>query len=109
VRTARALVALGDTHVGRDGRCEDACPLFENALEIRRRVLPPNDIDMVASLESVALCRTARGEFEQARALYKESLAILQTAHQRNHPESIDVMRVLAVLLQSLNATTRSE
>jgi eukaryotic-like serine/threonine-protein kinase len=108
-KTARALVALGKDLSGTVGHAEEACPLFERALKIRRRTLPPNHPDLAASLSAMASCYLKRRKLNESRELYREALAIFKSPEQRRHPGAIEAMDDLAEVLAGLNENAEAE
>jgi tetratricopeptide (TPR) repeat protein len=65
-------------------RLEDAAPLHARAVAISRRVGPPDHPSVAARLHNQALCDTARGDYDQAIAGFREALRIWE-----RHPEHV--------------------
>jgi len=63
------------------GRIDEASPLLEEALEIRRAVLPPDDPELGVSVRELGLLRRAAGHYDEAERLLRESLRISQVVH----------------------------
>ena len=53
--------------------------LLTQALEVRRRVLPPNDPELALTLGALAEHHQRRGELERSRELYRQALAVFGT------------------------------
>jgi tetratricopeptide (TPR) repeat protein len=63
------------------GRCQyklghysDAEPLIKRALEIRERLLPPDDLDFTRILRTLALIYSQLNRFDESRALYSRDI-----------------------------------
>jgi len=69
---ASSLEGLADTHLEM-GQIEKSAPLYRRILEIRKKLLYP---DQAASINNLAVAYVALGQYEQALPLYKKALAI---------------------------------
>jgi serine/threonine-protein kinase len=58
------------------GRFDEAAPLLERALTLRRTRLAPDHPDVAASLHSLALLRQKTGRYAASDSLYRAALAI---------------------------------
>jgi tetratricopeptide (TPR) repeat protein len=90
---ARLLHEIGKIEFGLS-RMDTAGPLLEEALAIRRRLLPTDHPELASSLHGVALIRQAR-EDDSAVELFREALAILQ---KQPGPPSLELAEVQASL-----------
>ena len=106
-KTARALFALAPLVAGTDLNAAGA--LLSQALEIRRRVLPPNHPDLAMSLGALAEYHNRRGEQERSRALYQQALAVFRNPSERHHPRAVTLMNDYAALLGAMNAHAEAE
>ena len=70
------------------GKMDEAGPLLEEALSIRREVLPPNDPEVGASIRELGLLRRAVGDYDEAERLLRESLRIAKTVHGEDSVET---------------------
>lgn len=70
---AELLHFLALAHFGQ-GAPSEAEPLFEEALDLRRRHLEPPSLELVKSLNHVGWLRLARRDFPAAEALFEEAL-----------------------------------
>jgi serine/threonine-protein kinase len=70
------------------GKMEEAGPLLEEALTIRREVLPPDDPELGASVREFGLLRRALGDYDEAERLLRESLRISKTVHGEDSVEA---------------------
>ena len=57
------------------GYYSSAEQMYLEALEIRRRVLQPEHLDIAQSLNNLAELYTVLGKFSQAESLYEEALS----------------------------------
>jgi serine/threonine protein kinase/tetratricopeptide (TPR) repeat protein len=58
------------------GLPEKGAPLLEEALAIRRRLLPPEHPELASSLHNLGWLHQLRGDYPRAERLYREALAI---------------------------------
>ena len=98
-KTARAMVTVAPLVAATDLDAEKA--LLMRALEIRRRVLPPNDPDLAITLGALAGHHQRRGELERSRELYRQALALFRDPGERRHPASVSLMGDYASLLST--------
>ena len=100
------LVALGLTNLGRtvrsQGRIDEAAALFERALMLRRRILPPNSPRIATSLYFVGLVRLDAGRPREALTLFEQSasnrLATLGASHPLTQQARVQLARTHNVL-----------
>ncbi len=83
--TASCLYALGEI-MANAGEFPGACRNFEQALRLRKTVLPPGHADIAESLASLGLLCAAQGDFETARACLREALPIFVKGLGKAHP-----------------------
>jgi len=79
---AESLDRLGVLLVARDATAE-AAPLLEQALTIRRRVLPPTSLALATSLQNVGSLRDAMGHPTEAEELLLQALALRRRGRTR--------------------------
>jgi serine/threonine-protein kinase len=103
-KTAQALAALASPK-----RFEEGVALLERALEIRRRILPPNHPAIAENLSQLALLHAESGRNEDARRLYSLALATFRGPAERRHPKALEVMNDFAVLLDKLGEYPEAE
>jgi serine/threonine protein kinase len=89
-KTARALFALAPL-VDRDDRPK-AGALLEEALAIRRRVLPPGDPAIAGNIASLGEYHRRIGKFDRARALYQEALALARDSGDAHSTRFVGLM-----------------
>jgi serine/threonine-protein kinase len=107
VKTARVMVALAPLVAATDLDAERT--LLAQALEVRRRVLPANDLDLALSLGALAGHYRRRGDLERSRELYREAFAVFRDPSERRHPRAVNLMGAYAVLLGTLKAYDEAE
>ncbi len=81
-----------------NGQYGDALPLFERALEIRKKVLGENDPDTANSLNNLASLYKAQVDYDKALPLYKRALAIYEKTLGKDHPDTANSLNNLALL-----------
>ena len=106
-KTARAMVTVAPLVAATDLDAERA--LLTQALDIRRRVLPPNDPDLAITLGALAGHHQRRGELERSRELYRQALAVFRDPGERRHPASVTLMGDYGSLLSTLKAYDEAE
>ena len=106
-KTARALFALAPLVAGAD--LDAAGALHSQALEVRRRVLPPNHPDLAMSLGALAGYHDRHGDRERSRALYQQALAVFRDPAARHHPRAVTLMNDYASLLGEMNKHAEAE
>jgi tetratricopeptide (TPR) repeat protein len=97
---AQASDGLGAIHADA-GELEIAQPLFEQALDIRERVLGPDHPDLAGCLVNLGNVMLARGEFASARPRFEAAIRILESAQVADHRTAAIARGSLAVLLLS--------
>jgi eukaryotic-like serine/threonine-protein kinase len=100
---ATSLAALAAGHAAR-GEDDQALPLYREALEIRRALLPADDPAILEVTSLLALCLQTLAQFPEAEALYREALAIARRTHP---PDSVEVTSALNNLGGVLEAEER--
>lgn len=104
-KVARGLhdLALVSTFAKEDGE------LLQQALDLRRGLLPGAHPDVAESLHALAVFHANHGRFAEARKLFFEALDILQRMHEEKHPRVLTVLNDLATLYGALNALDEAE
>ena len=98
-KTARAMVSVAPLVAATNLDAERA--LLTQALDIRRRVLPPNDPDLAITLGALAGHHQRRGELERSRELYRQALAVFRDPGKHRHPASVTLMGDYGSLLST--------
>ncbi len=70
------------------GKYAQAQPLYEKALEIRRRLLTDDHPDTAVSYNNVAVNLNAQGKYAQAQPLYEKALEIRRRLLTDDHPDT---------------------
>ena len=70
------------------GKYAQAQPLFEKALEIRRRLLTDDHPDTAASYNNLAINLNAQGKYAQAQPLFEKALEIHRRLLTDDHPDT---------------------
>src|SRR5262249_47184074 len=101
---ARLLHEIGMIYFGH-GDTEAAAPLLEEALKLRRALLPPDHPDLARSLSGTALLRFATGDWS-CTDLYREAIAILK---KQSDPESLELAEAEAGLAVCVAFTDKQQ
>lgn len=80
------------------GQFEKALPLYQQALEIKRKVLGEEHPNCATSLDNLARLFSHRAEYDKALPLYHQALAIKKKAFGEGHYEYINILQHLADL-----------
>lgn len=95
---ALLMEALGWTYTSL-GRYDEARPLLENVLEIRRRVLGKDHLLVAESLSNLALLDQLMGDLARAEARLRESLQIHSQSSEPDAGELSKAISNLAIVL----------
>ncbi len=71
-----------------EGRYDEAEPLLQGALVMRKALLGSEHLEVAASLYNLASLYDNQFRFQEAEALFKESLSIFQKVLGSNHPHT---------------------
>jgi len=102
---AAALNGLGSIYT-RQGKYEEAEPLYKRALEIQERALAPDHLSLAYSLHGLGSVYRDQQRFADAESLYKRALAIREKTLEPDHPDLVLLRNSYATLLR---ATGRDE
>jgi serine/threonine protein kinase/tetratricopeptide (TPR) repeat protein len=83
--------------------------LQQGALEIRRRVLGPENPDTLNSMNSLAVDLMNEGQFAEAEKLMRETLDIRRRVFGPENPETLNSMNSLATVLSREGRYTEAE
>ena len=83
------------------GSTPQAQPLFEKALEIRRRLLTDDHPDTATSYNNLAANLNAQGKYAQAQPLYEKALEIRRRLLTDDHPDTAHSYNNLAANLNA--------
>src|SRR5262249_15815265 len=91
------------------GKYDEALPYFENALEIRERMLGPDHFDVSEVINGLATIHCDKGEYSKAEPLYQRALAIQEKSLGPEHPEVAASLNDLAVLYRRTGDYAKAE
>lgn len=80
------------------GLYHNAMPLFEKALEIRKRIHGPSHPDVAASVNSLALVTQDLGDYPKAEKLFRQGLAMRRGLLGESHADVAESLNDLASL-----------
>ena len=96
---AQMMAVMGEVY-GSLGLYKNADPLTRSALDIRRRVLGPENPDTLDSMSKLSGLLLAQSRYPEAEKLTRETLATQRRVLGPNDPRTIDSMVELVNLLQ---------
>jgi len=91
------------------GKYEEALPLVESVLEIRERVLGPEDRDVAEALTVLGALYFYKGEYAKTKSLYQRALAILENVLGPEHPIVAASLNNLAIVYQQNGEYAKAE
>lgn len=83
------------------GRYDEALPLLERSLALRRAYWGPEHPEVAESMNSLASLLRASGNPEAAEPLFREALAMRRKLLGETHPDVLTSMNNLALLLEA--------
>lgn len=105
---ARASHNLAATYYW-DGDYETALPLYERAVELRRKLFPGDHADKALSLTHLAATEQKLGRLDRAEALFTEALSMRQRLHGAQHEDVAASLNNLGNLLVSRGDFAKAE
>jgi len=94
---ASIRMTLGLTYV-RLGEFERAEPLYDKALEIRKRELDEEHPSILESMNNLAVLYSKQGRYKDAEVLYLKTLETLKGVLGEEHPDTLTMMDNLATV-----------
>ena len=91
------------------GKYAEAQPLFEKALEIRRRLLTDDHRDTATSYNNLAGNLNAQGKYNQAQPLFEKALEIRRRLLTDDHPDTAASYNKLAANLNAQGKYTQAQ
>jgi CHAT domain-containing protein/Tfp pilus assembly protein PilF len=88
---------------------DEAQPLAERAIEIRKKALGLEHLDIATSLNGLAFLYRDKGDRAKAESLYQQALAIREKAFGPEHLSVADSLNTLAVFYRSGEDLTKAE
>jgi len=79
------------------GLVDEALPLLEGALRIRKALYAPNDLRVAESLDELSVLHRARGAYESAEELGRQALAIRRAVLGPEHQVSLASLNNIAL------------
>ena len=92
-----------------EGRYQEAIPLVERALAIRKKVLGPEHRDVATSLHSLAWLHYFIGDYSRGELLHRRSLSIWKKVLGPKHPYVAKSLVGLAGVYQAMGDYRRAE
>ncbi|MGB7445248.1 MAG: tetratricopeptide repeat protein, partial [Coleofasciculaceae cyanobacterium] len=97
------------TELRNQGKYDEAIPLAERFLAIRKKVLGSEHPDVATSLNNLAYLYESQGRYEQAEPLYHQALEMYQRLLGQEHPDVATSLNNLAALYQSQGRYEQAE
>jgi eukaryotic-like serine/threonine-protein kinase len=97
---AALMDSIGEVALGL-GRYDQAEPLLERALALRRKTFGPQSLEVAESLEHLALLKRERSQLKAAEALLRQSLALKRRLLGDHDLAVAKILNELGVLLAS--------
>ena len=91
------------------GKFNEAIPLAQQALAIRKRILGENHLDVATNLSNLARLYRNQGRYTEAEPLYKQSLELYKRLLGENHPLIATALNNLALLYDDQGRYTEAE
>jgi hypothetical protein len=83
------------------GNYSEAAALVEKQLEVRKRILGKENLDVVESLSWLAELLDAKGDYAGAEPLYMETLAMYRKLLGEEHPKIASSLNAMAIFLKA--------
>lgn len=82
------------------GRCDDACIVYQRATFIDEETLGPDHPTVAATIRNLAELHREQGAMFKAKLLLERALFILEKAHGPDHCDVAETLSLLGELLQ---------
>jgi len=106
--TAGSLACVAETQ-RRQGRCDDAIPLYKEALEKHETASGPDRLETAETLTGLAKCYMVQRKFPDAERLLDRSRGILERSLGKDHPETAEILARQALLVAAQGNVDRAE
>ncbi|MEM9533491.1 MAG: serine/threonine-protein kinase [Pseudomonadota bacterium] len=104
---AQTYSSLGDTF-GEYGKSEQSSEYYRRALELNESLLPEDHLTLAMSRGDYGIVLHRQGRAEEAAPFYEKALRIQEPKLGASHPATLDTLRNLAVVEQSLDNYARA-
>jgi len=91
------------------GKYNEALPLVQRVLEIRERILGPDNRGVATALNRLAILYAIKGEYAKAEPLYQRALLTMEKALGPDHPDVASSLNALAILYRSRGDYAKAE
>ncbi|HEV2853609.1 MAG TPA: serine/threonine-protein kinase [Thermoanaerobaculia bacterium] len=105
---AAVMDAIGEVDLGL-GRYDEAQPLLERALALRRQIYGPESLEVARSLELLGRLKAERSDNAAAERLLRQSLALKRRLLGSDDPEVARTLNRLGAFLAEVHATPEVE
>ena len=97
---AQMMYVMGDVYQNL-GLYPHSQALLQQSLEIRQRVLGPENPDTLQSMHALAFALERQGRYQEAEKLDRQAIAAEQRVLGPEHPRTLATTNVLAIVLRS--------
>jgi len=91
------------------GKYAMAEPMYQRSLEIKKRVLGPEHLDVATCYHNLAVLHSAKHRYAEAETYYQQALAIREAAWGKDHPDLAGTLKSYAELLRRLERLDEAE
>ena len=92
----------------RQGEYEEAIAYFEKSLNIDKKILPPNHLNLAASYYQIASVYDDKKEYSKALSYYEKALEIEQQSLPLNHPSLAKSYNNIGVVYKNMNEYSKA-
>ena len=107
--TSALLLARTAYYLYERGRYSEAEPLYQQALEMRKRLLGEEHPDVAGSLNNLAGLYRSQGRYSEAEPLYQQALEMRKRLLGEEHPSVATSLNDLALLYDSQGRYSEAE
>ena len=92
-------IGLTDS-IRQQGKYAEAEAMYRQTLQLQEKVLGKYHLDILMSIEDIALLLRQQGKHAEAEAMYRQMLQLQEKVLGKDHPETLRSMKGLALLLR---------
>ena len=89
------------------GKLDQALPLYEETLKLRKAKLGPDHPDTLGSMGNLAIAYHRAGKLDQALPLFEETLKLMKARLGPDDPFTLNAMSNLAAIIATLASSIR--
>ena len=104
-----ALLSQRGEALYQQGKYQEALPLLQNALSIRGKFLDTENVDMLESINNLAVLYRTLGQYEKSILLFQRALAISEKIHGSDSAETGTVLNNFGALYNVIGQYDKAE